>query len=84
MIGLWFLASAYGQYGAGLLGASMSAAEPVKPAHMATAAEIIQQNFERLNSYTEGYKQMAIYCLAAGILLILCASLIKKLMRGVR
>lgn len=84
MIGMWFLASAYGQYGAGLLGASMSAAEPVKPAHMATAGEIIQQNFERLMSYTEGYKQMAIYSLIAGILLIACAPLIKKLMRGVR
>lgn len=84
MIGMWFLASAYGQYGAGLLGASMSAAEPAKAAHMATAGEIIKQNFERLNSYTDGYKMMAIYSLVAGVLLIACASLIKKLMRGVR
>ncbi|SEA56769.1 proton-dependent oligopeptide transporter, POT family [Arachidicoccus rhizosphaerae] len=84
MIGMWFLASAYGQYGAGLLGASMSAAEPAKAAHQATAAEIIKQNFDRLYSYTDGYKQMAIYCLVAGLLLIICASLIKKLMRGVR
>ena len=28
MMGMWFLASAYGQYVAGLLGAGMSAADP--------------------------------------------------------
>lgn len=84
MIGMWFLASAYGQYGAGLLGASMSSGEPAVPGHMATAGEIIQQNIDRLINYTEGYKQMALYSLIAGVLLILCAPLIKKLMRGVR
>ncbi|MGF7231107.1 peptide MFS transporter [Arachidicoccus sp.] len=84
MIGFWFLASAYGQYGAGLLGAAMSSGAKTTPAHIATAGEIIHQNMDRLMSYTEGYKQMAIISLGAGILLIVCAPLIKKLMRGVR
>lgn len=72
MVGLWFLASAYGQYGAGLLGAAMSS-----DADGTT-------NTERLISYTNGYKQMAYICIAAGVLLIVCAPLIKKLMREVK
>jgi len=72
MVGLWFLASAYGQYGAGLLGAAMSSDTNAT------------SNMERLTSYTEGYKQMAYICIAAGVILIICAPFIKKLMRGVR
>jgi POT family proton-dependent oligopeptide transporter len=72
MIGMWFLASAYGQYGAGLLGAAMSSD---------TGAT---SDMERLLSYTNGYKQMAYICIAAGVILIAFAPLIKKLMRGVR
>ncbi|WP_447641446.1 MULTISPECIES: peptide MFS transporter [Chitinophagaceae] len=72
MIGMWFLASAYGQYGAGLLGAAMSSDKGAAT------------NIERLIQYTAGYKQMAYICVAAGIILIICAPLIKKLMRDVR
>jgi len=72
MIGMWFLASAYGQYGAGLLGAAMSSSGTTTTDH------------DRLMSYTDGYKQMAYICVGAGVLLIVCAPLIKKLMRGVR
>ena len=72
MVGMWFLASAYGQYGAGLLGAAMSSDSGVAT------------NKERLLSYTAGYKQMAWICVGAGILLIACAPLIKKLMREVK
>lgn len=71
MIGLWFLASAYGQYGAGLLGAGMSSSTSVS-------------NMQRLLDYTAGYKQMAWICVGAGAVLIACAPLIKKLMREVR
>jgi amino acid/peptide transporter (Peptide:H+ symporter), bacterial len=72
MVGLWFLASAYGQYGAGLLGAAMSSDADTT------------SNIERLISYTNGYKNMAYICVAVGILLIACAPFIKKLMREVK
>ncbi len=72
MMGLWFLASAYGQYVAGLLGAGMSV-----PGDTAT-------NMEKLISYTNGYKQLAIYALISGAVLILIAPLIRKLMQDVK
>lgn len=70
MMGMWFLASAYGQYVAGLLGANMSV-----PGENATA-------LEKLNSYTSGYGQLAIYAAVACVLLFLLTPLIKKLMQG--
>ncbi|MFT4093116.1 MAG: peptide MFS transporter [Niabella sp.] len=76
MIGLWFLASAYGQYGAGLLGAAM-ASETTKK--VSANADI-----DRLINYTQGYKEMAVMCVIAGVLLIICSPFIKKLMRGVK
>lgn len=74
MIGMWFLASAYGQYGAGWLGARMSAGEG--------SGELTMM--QRLIQYTHGYQMMAIVALVAGVLLILCSPMIKKLMRGVK
>ena len=71
MMGLWFLASAYGQYVAGLLGAGMSA--PDEKASL----------WDKLIAYTEGYQQLALYSLAAGILIILVSPVIKRLMNGV-
>jgi POT family proton-dependent oligopeptide transporter len=72
MMGMWFLASAYGQYLAGILGANI-----------AQASENAS-NYEKLIIYTEGYKQLAIYALIAGVLLILISPLVKKLMQEVR
>ena len=71
MMGMWFLASAYGQYAAGILGAGM-----------ATVNEKASLT-EKLMSYTEGYKQLAIYALIAGVVLIILSPLIKKLMYDV-
>lgn len=71
MMGLWFLASAYGQYVAGLLGAGMSA-----PDENASA-------LDKLMAYTGGYQQLAIYSLVAGVILIVLSPFIKKLMNGV-
>lgn len=71
MMGMWFLASAYGQYVAGLLGAGMSTADP-------NATPLM-----KLTAYTLGYKQLAIYALVCGIVMIAISPLIKKLMRGV-
>jgi POT family proton-dependent oligopeptide transporter len=71
MMGMWFLASAYGQYAAGILGAGM-----------ATVNEKASLT-EKMMSYTEGYKQLAVYALIAGVILIIISPLIKKLMHEV-
>jgi POT family proton-dependent oligopeptide transporter len=71
MMGMWFLASAYGQYAAGLLGADMSD----------TSANAT--NMDKLMAYTEGYKDLAIYALLAGVILIIISPAIRKLMHEV-
>ncbi len=72
MMGMWFLASAYGQYVAGLLGANMSTADDNASA------------MEKLISYTNGYKQLGIYALIAGVILLALSPVIKRLMGKVR
>ena len=72
MMGMWFLASAYGQYVAGLLGAGMATTD--ENASLQT----------KLISYTEGYKQLAIYALIAGVVLLLISPLVRKLMNEVK
>ncbi|MEO8067638.1 MAG: peptide MFS transporter [Flavobacteriales bacterium] len=71
MMGMWFLASAYGQYVAGLLGAGMSSADPEATPLM------------KLHAYTDGYMQLGIYALIAGVVLIAISPMVRKLMRGV-
>lgn len=72
MMGMWFLASAYGQYFAGLLGANI-----------AVASENAS-NVEKLVVYADGYKQLALYALIAGVLLIVISPWVKKLMQEVK
>lgn len=72
LMGMWFLASAYGQYFAGLLGANI-----------AQASENAS-NIEKLTIYADGYKQLALYALIAGLILICISPLVKKLMGGVK
>ncbi|NRT16063.1 POT family proton-dependent oligopeptide transporter [Flavobacterium sp. 28A] len=72
MMGMWFLASAYGQYFAGLLGANIAEAS-----EHAT-------NLEKLSVYADGYKDLAIYALIAGVILIAISPLVKKLMQEVK
>ncbi|MBS1580870.1 MAG: peptide MFS transporter [Bacteroidetes bacterium] len=71
MMGMWFLASAYGQYAAGLLGAGMSSDDP-----NAT-------NYQKLELYTNGYGQLGLYALIAGVVLIVISPGVRRLMRGV-
>ncbi|MFN5317837.1 MAG: peptide MFS transporter, partial [Bacteroidia bacterium] len=71
MMGMWFLASAYGQYVAGLFGAAIS------PAENATA-------LEKLTIYSDGYRQFAIYALIAGVVIIAISPLVRKLMGEVK
>lgn len=72
IMGMWFLASAYGQYFAGILGANIA-----KASKNAT-------NIEKLNTYADGYYQLAIYALIAGVVLIVISPLVKKLMQDVK
>lgn len=72
MMGMWFLASAYGQYVAGRIGAGM-----------ATVKEGTS-NLEALTTYADGYKQLAIYAIIAGVVLIALSPIMKKLMQEVR
>ncbi|MES2133006.1 MAG: peptide MFS transporter [Bacteroidota bacterium] len=72
MMGMWFLASAYGQYFAGLLGADIA-----KVAENKTG-------LEALIIYCDGYKQLALYALIAGAILITISPLVKKLMGNVK
>jgi POT family proton-dependent oligopeptide transporter len=72
MMGMWFLASAYGQYFAGILGANIS-----------DAAENAS-NANKLVAYTDGYYQLAIYALVAGIVLIVISPFVRKLMQEVK
>jgi POT family proton-dependent oligopeptide transporter len=72
MMGMWFLASAYGQYFAGLLGANIAGASENS------------SNVDKLIVYADGYKQLAIYALIAGVVLILISPLVKKLMQDVK
>jgi len=72
IMGMWFLASAYGQYFAGILGANI-----------ANASESAS-NIDKLNIYADGYQQLAIYALIAGVILIAISPFIKKLMQEVK
>ena len=70
-MGMWFLASAYGQYVAGLLGAGMSSADPAAT------------NIAKLHAYTDGYLQLGIYALIAGVVMIAISPFVKKLMGNI-
>lgn len=72
IMGMWFLASAYGQYFAGLLGANI--AEASQDA----------SNMDKLSVYADGYLQLALYALILGVLLIVISPLVKKLMQEVK
>jgi proton-dependent oligopeptide transporter, POT family len=72
MMGMWFLASAYGQYVAGILGSGLS---------KGGENDSLQQ---KLITYTDGYYHLAIYALIAGIVLIAISPLVRKLMQDVK
>ncbi|MDH1882045.1 peptide MFS transporter [Empedobacter falsenii] len=72
MMGMWFLASAFGQFFAGKIGAEMSEAN--------TGGTLMS----KLIAYTEGYKDLGIYALIAGVLLIALSPFIRKLMQDVK
>ncbi len=75
MMGTWFLASAFGQYGAGLIGAALATAD---------ASNANPTNLDKLEQYTHGYMLIGYISLAAGVLLIVLSPAIKKLMGDVK
>jgi len=72
IMGMWFLASSYGQYFAGILGANIAEASEKS------------SNAAKLIVYADGYKQLGLYALIAGIILIAISPFIKKLMQDVK
>lgn len=72
MMGTWFLASAYGQYGAGLIGSILAKVDK-------TIAE--PTNWDKLVQYTEGYRSIGYVAVAAGILLLLLSPILNKIMK---
>ncbi|HYG51073.1 MAG TPA: peptide MFS transporter [Flavobacteriales bacterium] len=72
MMGMWFLASAYGQYAAGILGANMAKVDEKAP------------NLVKLHGYTSGYEQLAYYGLICGAVLIIISPLVRMLMQEVK
>lgn len=72
MMGMWFLASAYGQYVAGLIGAGMAG-----DSEGSTLAE-------KLITYTDSFKQLGIYAIIAGVVLIIISPMVRKLMQEVK
>lgn len=73
MMGSWFLASAYGQYGAGIIGASMAESGSTENLN----------NLQKLEQYTQGYYTIGLIAVGAGVVLILLSPMIKKLTRDV-
>lgn len=73
MMGMWFLASAYGQYVAGIIGSNMS-------------NSVVEggSNLDKLITYTNGYKEIALYSVIAGIILIIISPMVRKLMQDVK
>lgn len=70
MMGTWFLASAYGQYGAGIIGSILAKVEATNP----TA-------WDKLDSYTGGYHSVGIIAIGAGVLLFALSPLLMKIMK---
>jgi proton-dependent oligopeptide transporter, POT family len=75
MMGTWFLASAYGQYGAGLIGAALASG---------SGTDKNLTNMEKLMQYTEGYQTIGIISVISGVVLILISPILKKQMGGVK
>ncbi|MGV3609798.1 MAG: peptide MFS transporter [Fluviicola sp.] len=75
MMGTWFLASAYGQYGAGLIGAALASG---------SGTDENLTNTQKLMQYTEGYQTIGIISLVSGVVLILISPILKKQMGGVK
>jgi POT family proton-dependent oligopeptide transporter len=75
MMGTWFLASAYGQYGAGLIGAALAKGD---------SSVENPSNFQKLLQYTSGYESIGYIAIGGGIVLIILSPFLKKMMGTVK
>ncbi|GAB6012140.1 peptide MFS transporter [Viscerimonas tarda] len=72
MMGTWFLASAYGQYGAGMIGSILAKVDE-------TIAN--PTNVDKLIEYTNGYYSIAIVAIGAGVVLLVVSPVLNKIMK---
>lgn len=72
VMGMWFLASAYGQYFAGLLGADIAKASKN------------MSNYDQLMVYTGSYKDLGVTALIVGVIVIAISPFMKKMMGDVK
>ena len=73
MMGIWFFASAIGEFLAGKIGALMSVPK-----------EVVNNPVQSLPYYADILSQIGMYSIGIGVLLILCVPVIKKWMADVR
>jgi len=73
MMGTWFLASAYGQYGAGLIGFALAKVD---------ASIKNPTNMDKLLQYTNGYHSIGYIALGAGLLLLLLSPFLRRMMQS--
>ena len=77
MMGMWFLASAFGQYLAGIIGTLMAI-----PAESDTGVKMAAT--ESLPIYTGIFSQITMVSVACGVLLLLISPILRKHMHGVK
>ncbi len=73
MMGIWFFASAIGEFLAGKIGALMS-----------VPANVVDKPVQSLPYYADILSQIGMYSIGIGVLLIICVPVIKKWMADVR
>ncbi|HJS55258.1 MAG TPA: peptide MFS transporter [Chitinophagaceae bacterium] len=73
MMGMWFLASSYGQYLAGIIGSLMAIPTDTGPTLSAA---------ESLPIYTDVFRKIALVAAASGVLLFMLSPILKKWMKG--
>lgn len=71
MMGTWFLASAYGQYGAGIIGSLLAKVD---------SSVSNPTNLDKLEQYTSGYESIAYVAIGAAILIFIISPLLNKVM----
>jgi POT family proton-dependent oligopeptide transporter len=77
MMGVWFLASSYGQYLAGLIGTLMAIPGESETGKVMTAAA-------SLPVYTDVFTKIALVAAACGVVLLLLYPWMKKMMQGIK
>lgn len=76
MMGMWFLASAFGQYLAGWIGAAISKGNEGGTGDM-------KDPVYALSAFTDTYGQIGYVAIGSGILLLILSPALKKLMHGI-